>query len=142
MLTLSLFNSLRKLLITFVLGWLYMMIAEHLTIGYSNMTEEMVVLNDKFSGTYSLVFWSMTVLVFFVPLLIFYYLISPLIIRAMRYLGWWVIALIGLAILGMAVGVMATGRCPASGPGWCRACMRSPSRRSVRTFWCSPPRSC
>jgi len=37
----GLFNSLRNLLITFVLGWLYMMIAEHLTIGYSNMTEEM-----------------------------------------------------------------------------------------------------
>jgi peptidoglycan/LPS O-acetylase OafA/YrhL len=32
----------------------------------------------------------------FVPLLIFYYLVSPLIIRAIRYLGWWVIALIGL----------------------------------------------
>ena len=47
----GLFNSLRKLLITFVLGWLYMMIAEHLTIGYSSMTEEMVVLTDKFSGT-------------------------------------------------------------------------------------------
>ena len=78
-----LFNSLRKLLITFVLGWLYMMIAEHLTIGYSNMTEEMVVLNDKFSGTYSIIFWSMTVLVFFVPLLIF-------IIKGKNNIGWMV----------------------------------------------------
>jgi molybdopterin-containing oxidoreductase family membrane subunit len=67
----GLFNSLRKLLITFVLGWLYMMIAEHLTIGYSSMHEEMVVLNDKFSGTYSLIFWSMTIFVFVIPLLIF-----------------------------------------------------------------------
>lgn len=32
----------------------------------------------------------------FVPLLIFYYLISPLLIRAIRYTGWLVIALIGL----------------------------------------------
>jgi hypothetical protein len=32
----------------------------------------------------------------FVPLLIFYYLISPLLIRLIRYLGWVVIALIGL----------------------------------------------
>ena len=32
----------------------------------------------------------------FVPLLIFYYLISPILIRLMRYFGWAVIALIGL----------------------------------------------
>lgn len=81
----GLFNSLRKLLITFVLGWLYMMIAEHLTIGYASMTEEMAVLNDKFSGTYSLVFWSMTVLVFFVPLVIF-------IFKGKNNIGWMVFA--------------------------------------------------
>ena len=67
----GLFNSLRKLLITFVLGWLYMMIAEHLTIGYSSMTEEMIVLTDKFSGTYATFFWSMATFVFGLPLLIF-----------------------------------------------------------------------
>jgi molybdopterin-containing oxidoreductase family membrane subunit len=81
----GLFNSLRKLLITFVLGWLYMMIAEHLTIGYSNMTEEMVVLNDKFSGTYSLIFWSMTIFVFGIPLLVF-------IFKGKNNVGWMVFA--------------------------------------------------
>ncbi len=69
-LPISVFNSLRKLLITFVLGWLYFMIAEHLTIGYGNMVEEMRVLDGKFSGTYSGVFWSMAVLVFVIPLFI------------------------------------------------------------------------
>ena len=81
----GLFNSLRKLLITFVLGWLYMMIAEHLTIGYSNMTEEMVVLNDKFSGTYATVFWSMAAFVFGIPLLIF-------IFKGKNNIGWMVFA--------------------------------------------------
>jgi len=81
----GLFNSLRKLLITFVLGWLYMMIAEHLTIGYASMTEEMTVLNDKFTGTYSLIFWSMTVLVFVVPLLVF-------IFKGKNNIGWMVFA--------------------------------------------------
>jgi molybdopterin-containing oxidoreductase family membrane subunit len=81
----GLFNSLRKLLITFVLGWLYMMIAEYLTIGYASMNEEMIVLNNKFSGTYSLIFWSMTVLVFFVPLLIF-------IFKGKNSVGWMVFA--------------------------------------------------
>jgi len=81
----GLFNSLRKLLITFVLGWLYMMIAEHLTIGYASMTEEMTVLNDKFSGAYSLIFWSMTIFVFFIPLLIF-------IFKGKNNIGWMVFA--------------------------------------------------
>lgn len=81
----GLFNSLRKLLITFVLGWLYMMIAEHLTIGYASMNEEMIVLNEKFSGSYSLIFWSMTVLVFVIPLLIF-------IFKGKNHIGWMVFA--------------------------------------------------
>ncbi len=81
----GLFNSLRKLLITFVLGWLYMMIAEHLTIGYSSMTEEMVVLTDKFSGTYATIFWSMASFVFGIPLLIF-------IFKGKNSVGWMVFA--------------------------------------------------
>jgi len=89
----GLFNSLRKLLITFVLGWLYMMIAEHLTIGYSSMTEEMVVLTDKFSGTYAAVFWSMTALVFVVPLLIFLF-------KGKNHIGWMVFACV-LINIGM-----------------------------------------
>jgi molybdopterin-containing oxidoreductase family membrane subunit len=58
-LPLSVFNSLRKLLITFILGWLYFMIAEYLTIGYGNMTEEMRVFEGKFSGDFSIMFWYM-----------------------------------------------------------------------------------
>jgi len=89
----GLFNSLRKLLITFVLGWLYMMIAEHLTIGYSSMTEEMVVLTDKFSGTYATIFWSMAALVFVVPLLIFLF-------KGKNHIGWMVFACV-LINIGM-----------------------------------------
>jgi len=89
----GLFNSLRKLLITFVLGWLYMMIAEHLTIGYSSMTEEMVVLTDKFSGTYAGIFWSMAALVFVVPLLIFLF-------KGKNNIGWMVFACV-LINIGM-----------------------------------------
>jgi len=89
----GLFNSLRKLLITFVLGWLYMMIAEHLTIGYSSMTEEMVVLTDKFSGTYATFFWSMAAFVFGVPLLIFLF-------KGKNNVGWMVFACV-LINIGM-----------------------------------------
>jgi molybdopterin-containing oxidoreductase family membrane subunit len=89
----GLFNSLRKLLITFVLGWLYMMIAEHLTIGYSSMTEEITVLTDKFSGTYAAIFWSMATLVFFVPLLIFLF-------KGKNNIGWMVFACV-LINIGM-----------------------------------------
>ncbi|PJB67582.1 MAG: hypothetical protein CO094_03615 [Anaerolineae bacterium CG_4_9_14_3_um_filter_57_17] len=67
----SLFNSLRKLLITFTLGWLYMMIAENLTTSYGNLPEEMRVLGQKTGGDFAIMFWAMWILVFFVPLLIF-----------------------------------------------------------------------
>ena len=92
-LTINLFNSLRKLLITFTLGWLYMMIAEYLTSGYGNLSEESRVLQDKFSGNYALLFWSMTVFVFFIPLLIF-------IFRGKNRIGWMVAASI-LINIGM-----------------------------------------
>jgi molybdopterin-containing oxidoreductase family membrane subunit len=90
-LPISLFNSLRKLLITFSLGWIYMMIAEHLTGGYGNMVEEMRVLDDKFSGEYALIFWGMVVLVFVVPLAIF-------IFRGKSHIGWMVFACIMINI--------------------------------------------
>jgi len=86
-LPINLFNSLRKLLITFLLGWMYFMIAEHLTIGYGNMVEEMRVLDDKFTGTYAVMFWSMSVLVFVVPLLI-------LLFKGKNSIGWMVVACI------------------------------------------------
>ncbi len=90
-LPIGLFNSLRKLLITFTLGWLYFMIAEHLTIGYGNMVEEMRVLDDKFAGTYALMFWGMSVFVFVIPLLIF-------IFKAKNSIKWMVIASIFINI--------------------------------------------
>lgn len=87
-LTLDLFNSLRKLLIVFTLGWSYMMGAEFLTTGYGNMTEEMVVLNDKFSGQYAPIFWAMVVLVFVVPLFVFLF-------KGKKSIGW----LVGACVL-------------------------------------------
>jgi Ni/Fe-hydrogenase subunit HybB-like protein len=84
-LPISLFNSLRKLLITFTLGWIYMMIAEYLTTGYGNMVEEMAVLKDKFSGTYATMFWGMVLLVFVLPLLIFVF-------KGKNNIGWMVVA--------------------------------------------------
>jgi molybdopterin-containing oxidoreductase family membrane subunit len=92
-LPISVFNSLRKLLITFLLGWLYFMIAEYLTIGYGNMVEEMRVLDGKFSGDFSLMFWSMTILVFGIPLLI-------LIFKGKNSLGWMVFSCV-LINIGM-----------------------------------------
>lgn len=89
----AIFNSLRKLLITFTLGWLYMMIAEYLTAGYGNMVEEMRVLDDKFSGTYDILFWGMALLVFVVPLLIF-------VLRGKNHIGWMVFACV-LINIGM-----------------------------------------
>lgn len=70
-LPIRLFNSLRKLLITFSIGWLYMMIAEHLTTFYGNMPEEMEVLWQRFTGDFSIVFWTMVLTVFVFPLWIF-----------------------------------------------------------------------
>ncbi len=67
----GLFNSLRKLLITFTLGWLYFMIAEYLTIFYGSIPEEMEVFWQKFTGDFSIIFWTMTIFVFVVPLYIF-----------------------------------------------------------------------
>jgi molybdopterin-containing oxidoreductase family membrane subunit len=92
-LTLDLFNSLRKLLIVFCLGWSYMMGAEYLTAGYGNVSEEMVVLNDKFSGQYSTIFWAMAVLVFVVPLFIFLF-------KGKKSIGWMVTACV-LVNIGM-----------------------------------------
>lgn len=92
-LTLDLFNSLRKLLITFTLGWIYMIIAEYLTTSYGNMKEEMVVTMDKFTGTFAWLFWGMVLLVFIFPLLIF-------ILKGKNSIGWMVAASI-LINIGM-----------------------------------------
>lgn len=70
-LAINLFNSLRKLLIVFSVGWLYMMVAEFLTIFYGNIPEEMEVFWQKFTGDFAIIFWGMTILVFIIPLYIF-----------------------------------------------------------------------
>ncbi|MBI5350485.1 MAG: polysulfide reductase NrfD [Chloroflexi bacterium] len=70
----SLFNSLRKLLIVFTLGWLYMMVAEYLTIFYGCLSEEMAVFWQKFTGDFAWMFWTMVILVFVLPLFIYVFL--------------------------------------------------------------------
>jgi Ni/Fe-hydrogenase subunit HybB-like protein len=94
-LKINLFNSLRKLLITFTLGWIYMIIAEYLTASYGNMKEEMVIINNKFFGTYSLMFWGMVAFVFVLPLAIF-------IFKSKNSIGWMVTASV-LINIGMWV---------------------------------------
>lgn len=84
-LPIDLFNSLRKLLIVFSLGWIYMMIAEFLTIFYGNIPEEMEVFWQKFTGDFSLIFWAMTILVFIIPLFI-------LIVKGKNNIRWMVSA--------------------------------------------------
>lgn len=73
-LTVSLFNSLRKLLIVFTLGWLYMMVAEHLTIFYGSLPDEMEVFWQKFTGEFAGLFWLMVLTVFVLPLIILVFL--------------------------------------------------------------------
>lgn len=70
-LPITLFNSLRKLLIVFTLSWLYMMVAEHLTIFYGNLPDEMEVFWQRIIGDFAWVFWLMLFLVFIIPLYIF-----------------------------------------------------------------------
>jgi hypothetical protein len=53
----------------------------------------------------------------FVPLLLFYYLISPLLIRAMRYLGWVLIGLVGLYQL-ILLNLIYPGMVGFEFPGW------------------------
>jgi molybdopterin-containing oxidoreductase family membrane subunit len=84
-LPIDLFNSLRKLLIVFTLGWLYMMIAEFLTIFYGNIPEEMEIFWQKFTGDFAAMFWVMTIVVFIIPLTI-------LVFRGKNSIGWMVAA--------------------------------------------------
>ncbi|MBL7163669.1 MAG: polysulfide reductase NrfD [Anaerolineales bacterium] len=92
-LPIRLFNSLRKLLIVFSLGWIYMMIAEYLSVFYGNIPEEMEVFWQKLTGDYAVIFWLMTILVFVIPLLIF-------IFRGKDSIGWMVTAAV-LVNIGM-----------------------------------------
>ena len=84
-LPLSLFNSLRKLLIVFTLGWLYFMIAEHLTVYYGNIPEEMEVFWQRFTGDFAVIFWAMVLFVFVIPMYIFLF-------KGKDSIGWMVTA--------------------------------------------------
>ncbi len=84
-LPISIFNSLRKLLIVFSLGWLYMMIAEFMTIFYGSIPEEMEIFWQKFIGDFAGLFWIMTISVFIIPLYI-------LIFKGKDSIGWLVAA--------------------------------------------------
>ena len=92
-LTINLFNSLRKLLIVFSLGWIYMMFAEMLTIFYGSIPEEMEVFWQKMTGDFAGIFWLMTISVFIIPLLIF-------IFKGKNSIGWMVTASV-LVNIGM-----------------------------------------
>jgi molybdopterin-containing oxidoreductase family membrane subunit len=92
-LTIKLFNSLRTLLIVFTIGWIYMMIAEFLTATYGSVTDEMRVVNQKFTGDYATLFWLMTIFVFVIPLVI-------LLFKGKNSVGWMVTASI-LINIGM-----------------------------------------
>jgi Ni/Fe-hydrogenase subunit HybB-like protein len=64
------FNYMRKLLIALALAWSYFMGVEILTILYGNEPEEMVVLLSKLFGNYSLIFWTVVLACFVIPLVI------------------------------------------------------------------------
>jgi molybdopterin-containing oxidoreductase family membrane subunit len=81
----SLFNSLRKLLIVFTVAWLYMMITEFLTTSYGGLAEEMPVVWQKFTGDFAVLFWTMALTVFVLPIIIFLFL-------GKNHIGWMVTA--------------------------------------------------
>ncbi len=66
----DLFNKLRKLVITFSIAWIYMMLVEFITTVYGGLSEEMRVVALKLTGQYSLVFWAMVFACFVIPLLL------------------------------------------------------------------------
>lgn len=89
----SLFNSLRKLLIVFTVAWLYMMVAEFLTTTYGALADEMSVVWQKFTGDFAGLFWIMVLTVFVLPMVIFLFL-------GKNRIGWMVVAAV-LINIGM-----------------------------------------
>jgi len=81
----SLFNSLRKLLIVFTVAWFYMMVAEFLTTSYGAISDEMLVVWQKFTGDFAGLFWTMALTVFVLPMIIFLFL-------GKNHIGWMVLA--------------------------------------------------
>jgi molybdopterin-containing oxidoreductase family membrane subunit len=62
------FNNLGLLFVTFTLLWGYFTFAEHLTVWYGNEPAELAVFNDRISGRYSWIFWTMIVINVVIPL--------------------------------------------------------------------------
>ncbi len=92
-LPIQVFNSVRRLIIVFAMGWIYMMIAEFLTTVYGNIPEEMKVVGLKFTGQYALTFWTMVLFCSVLPLLI-------VLFRGKNSIGWMVAAAV-LIDIGM-----------------------------------------
>lgn len=66
-LTDHIFNNLSKLLLLMSLLWAYFTAAEHLTVWYGNVPDEMSVFWSKITGPYAFWFWMMAVCNFCVP---------------------------------------------------------------------------
>ena len=64
------FANLSKLLLLMSLVWLYFTFSEHLTTWYGNFPREINVLNVREHGFYGLLFWTMVVCNFVIPLVL------------------------------------------------------------------------
>ena len=62
------FNNMGLLLLTMCLLWFYFTLAEYLTTVYGGGEAELAVIWAKFTGKYSLLFWTMVLLCFIIPL--------------------------------------------------------------------------
>jgi molybdopterin-containing oxidoreductase family membrane subunit len=62
------FNNLGLLFLAFALMWGYFTFAEHLTVWYGHEHAEMTVFNQRISGEYAWVFWTMIVTNVVIPL--------------------------------------------------------------------------
>src|SRR5215475_11840350 len=64
------FNNLGLLLLTMSLIWFYFTFAEYLTTWYGNEPAEKVIFQQKISGPFSPLFWTMIVLCFVIPVVL------------------------------------------------------------------------
>ena len=64
------FNNLGLIFLVMTLAWGYFTFAEHITVWYANETAEARVLWDRFLGEAAVLFWTMVVLNFIVPMLV------------------------------------------------------------------------
>jgi molybdopterin-containing oxidoreductase family membrane subunit len=66
------YDSLGKVLVVMTLVWFYMTFAEYLTTFYGSLAEEMEVFDLKFFGKFGLLFWTMIITCFVIPLAILF----------------------------------------------------------------------